>query len=102
MNPPDLALSIRQPWAHLIINACKDVENRDWPTKIRGRVLIHAGKTMTQADYEECVIFCGGLPLGTIPGDYEFPSFDKLRKQCGGIVGVMSIADCVTESKSPW
>lgn len=25
-----IALSIRQPWAWLIINAGKDIENRDW------------------------------------------------------------------------
>ena len=37
-----LALSIRQPWAWLILRAGKDVENRDWSTKVRGRVLIHA------------------------------------------------------------
>lgn len=39
-----LALSIRQPWAWLIINGGKDIENRDWPTKFRSRILVHAGK----------------------------------------------------------
>ena len=39
-----LALSIQQPWAWLIVNGFKDVENRDWPTKIRGIVGVHAGK----------------------------------------------------------
>ncbi|MEI3544750.1 MAG: ASCH domain-containing protein [Alphaproteobacteria bacterium] len=37
-------LSIRQPWAWLIVNGYKDIENRTWPTHFRGKVLIHAGK----------------------------------------------------------
>lgn len=30
------AISIRQPWAWLIANGFKDIENRDWATKFRG------------------------------------------------------------------
>lgn len=96
------ALSIRQPWAHLIVHAMKDIENRDWATRFRGKVLIHASKSMTKADYQACVIFCSGLPDGTIANDFFFPTFDELREQCGGIVGHMHIADCVTQSPSPW
>jgi len=42
------AISIRQPWAEMIIAHGKDVENRTWkiPAKFLNRtVLIHAGKT---------------------------------------------------------
>ena len=39
-----LALSIQQPWAWLIVNGHKGVENRDWDTRQRGDILIHAGK----------------------------------------------------------
>jgi ASCH domain len=42
------APSIRQRWAWLIVNGHKDIENRAWPTKFRGRVLIHASKGMTR------------------------------------------------------
>lgn len=35
-------LSVRQPFAHLIVAGVKDVENRDWPTSYRGTLLIHA------------------------------------------------------------
>lgn len=35
------ALSIQQPWAWLIVNGYKDVENRDWNTKFRGRFYVH-------------------------------------------------------------
>jgi hypothetical protein len=42
-------LSIRQPWAWLIVNGHKPVENRDWATSFRGPVLIHAGLTMARS-----------------------------------------------------
>lgn len=96
------ALSIRQPWAWLIIHAGKDVENREWSTAMRGRILIHAGKTMTRPDFDACMLFCMGLPYGTLPADFEFPSYHELRQLCGGIVGEMTITDCVERSDSPW
>ncbi len=37
-------LSVRQPWASLIIRGTKDVENRTWDTDYRGRLAIHASK----------------------------------------------------------
>ena len=40
------ALSIRQPWAWLIVNGYKDIENRTWPTRFRGRVCVHAPKLL--------------------------------------------------------
>ena len=97
-----VALSIRQPWAHLIIYAGKDIENRTWTSRVRGRVLIHASKTMSRQDYEECAMFCSGLPEGTFPNDFFFPTFDELQSKLGGIVGVMHIDDCVAKSDSPW
>lgn len=47
-----LALSIRQSWASLIIKCGKDIENRTWPTRYRGRILVHAAKGMTRDDHE--------------------------------------------------
>jgi hypothetical protein len=37
-------ISIRQPWASLIVSGLKDVENGTWPTRYRGPVLIHASQ----------------------------------------------------------
>lgn len=37
-------LSIRQPWAWLIMTGLKDIENRTWNTDFRGRFAIHASK----------------------------------------------------------
>ena len=101
-----LAISIQQPWAWLILNAGKDIENRSWPTKFRGRVLIHAGKKMTRGDFDACCLFLNRISTELAPEvlarlyrsmNYEF--FHYLR---GGIVGEVEIADCVTESASPW
>src|SRR5262245_56805148 len=41
---PPLDLSVRQPWAALLVAGLKTVEVRTWPTSRRGRILIHAGK----------------------------------------------------------
>jgi len=93
-----VALSIRQPWAWLIINAGKDIENRIWPTRFRGRVLIHASKGMTRQEYEEAmnwIVFNARLPL-----DFHEPQMDELQR--GGIIGETEIVDCVTRSTSPW
>lgn len=39
------ALTICQPYAHLIAIGEKRIENRSWPTRYRGPLLIHAGKS---------------------------------------------------------
>lgn len=37
------ALTVKQPWAHLIAHCGKNVENRAWQTRYRGMLAIHAG-----------------------------------------------------------
>lgn len=39
------ALTICQPYAHLILQGRKTCENRTWPTSYRGPLYIHAGKS---------------------------------------------------------
>lgn len=94
-----IALSIRQPWAWLIIHGGKDIENRNWPTRFRGRLLVHASKGMTREEYRQCARF--------IVSDsriahliQSLPPMEELPK--GGIVGSVDVIDCVTESGSPW
>ncbi len=52
MNTADLplrALTIHQPWAACIAaTAGKDVENRLWPTRYRGPLAIHSGRTLDE------------------------------------------------------
>lgn len=96
MSTPTLALSVRQPWAWLILNGGKDVENRTWATKVRGRVLIHAAKGMTRSEYENArrtAEFIHGHRC-------KFP--DILDLERGGIVGSVEIVDCVPSSRSLW
>ena len=48
------ALTICQPYAHLIIvTQVKRVENREWPTAYRGPLVIHAGKSRAWLDGEK-------------------------------------------------
>ena len=47
------ALTICQPYAALIVTGEKLVENREWPTNYRGRLLIHAGKSRQWLDDED-------------------------------------------------
>ena len=95
------AISIRQPWAWLILNAGKDIENRDWPTSYRGPILIHASKGMTRDEYDDAVDTARAARrvLGAIPG-LTMPSFANMER--GGIVDQVELVDCVQDSTSPW
>jgi hypothetical protein len=75
------ALSIKQPYPHYIFHDGKDVENRDWPTKGRGWVIVHAGVSKTELDMDD-------------PKEAAMPR--------GGIVGMMRIIDCVQQMESKW
>lgn len=88
------ALSIRQPWAWLIVAGHKDVENRDWATGYRGPFLVHAGKALT-LDYWEEVSTWVQMEFGI-----QVPEPDALP--LGGIVGVAQLAGCVQHSESRW
>lgn len=92
---PEVALSVRQPWAWLLTHGHKDIENRTWPTRFRGQFLIHASKGMTRGEYDDVELFLAlrGLKI-------QLPAFEKLER--GGIVGVAEISDCVNKSASPW
>lgn len=106
-------LSIRNPWAWLIVRPditdlvlrrqaeavgeLKLIENRTWHTKFRGRFLVHASAGMTMAEYRDCMMFAVercGVKLG------DFPNFDHLQR--GGIIGSVELVDSVDTSDSPW
>ena len=95
---PELALSVRQPWAWAIIYASKDIENRSWQAvnhglRQRGRIAIHASKGMTREEYEDASEFIADIGC-LVPAAHEL-----LR---GGIIGSVEVMDVVSESKSPW
>ena len=88
-------LSIRQPWAWLIVNGFKNIENRDWRTNFRGPLLIHASKGCTKDEYEMAVWFAQ-----KIDKNINIPPLKQIDR--GGIVGVVRLIDCVSRSSSPW
>lgn len=75
------ALSIKQPYPHHIFHDGKDVENRDWSTRGRGWIIVHAGVSKTELDKDD-------------DRDMALPR--------GGVVGMARIVDCVTEMESFW
>lgn len=89
-----IALSVRQPWAWLIVAGHKDIENRNWWTRVRGRVLIHASKTYSRALHSDYT--------WAIDGDFgiKLPRFEEIER--GGIVGAVHIVDCVRDHPSRW
>jgi len=82
-------ISVRQPWAWLIIHGGKDIENRNWKTKHRGPILIHASKTIDDSAWVDMIV--DGVKLPYIK-DLDL----------GAIIGSANITDVVTESKSKW
>lgn len=102
--PTVKAISVRQPWATLIVHFGKDIENRSWATRFRGPVLIHAAKGMTRYEWEDAIEFATEalwhLPLERRKELSAMLAFDALPR--GGIIGSAVITDCVTSSPSPW
>ncbi|MVA91574.1 hypothetical protein GOZ80_06010 [Agrobacterium vitis] len=98
---PKFALSIRQPWAWCIVNLGKDIENRNWPTRFRGPVCIHAAKGMTRDEYEGCLATVHAISrTHPFPQGGAFPEREELQR--GGIVATAEIVNCVDRSASPW
>lgn len=58
------SLSVKQPWASLLINGEKTVECRTWYTKYRGELLICASKG--DFELEDGLILPGGYALGVV------------------------------------
>ena len=84
------ALSLHQPWAWLIVNGVKDIENRSFRTHHRGPLLIHAGRKL--AGYTEKIEWVKRKYGISVP----------LKVDTGGIVGVVDVIDCVERHKSKW
>jgi hypothetical protein len=84
------AITVRQPFAWLIVSGRKDVENRSWRTHYRGPLLIHAAKKFHE------------MPLSDIADVFRvrLPPIEDMK--CGGIVGICELVDCVDEHRSKW
>ncbi len=82
-------LSIRQPWAELILQGRKTIELRTWQTHYRGPVLIHAGGNLEQDGCEAYGIDPAALTRGALVGiveivdmvTFDHDSFADLRDE---------------------
>lgn len=83
------ALSIRQPWAYLIVAGIKPIENRTWLTHHRGPLAIHAGVHPARESIERIEQRFG----------IKIP---REQLQFGGIVGTAELTGIVTTSSSPY
>jgi len=104
-------LSIRQPWAWLIMTGLKDVENRTWNTDFRGKFSIHASKKF---DWDALIV----LPEKRIPAWItqsmiahfglelaETPEKSKVTTsldEFGAILGEITLTDCTKKITSVW
>ena len=86
------SLSIRQPWAWAIIDGGKDIENRTWPTKFRGRFLVHASKGFDRDGFIFMFSNLDRLGLISLPLYFEQ----------GGVIGSVELIDCIKTSGSVW
>lgn len=92
-------LSVRQPYASLLVKGIKDVENRSRRTNFRGTVLIHASakehdivsflKEKSEFTVNEILILSA---MGGVEDDNLF--------SC--IIGSVDIVDCVQNHPSEW
>ena len=74
------ALSIKEPWATLIIEEYKKYEFRSWKTNYRGKILIHASKELEKDSKE------------------RFKDYN-LKYNCGYIIGEADLVDCIKVDK---
>jgi hypothetical protein len=90
------ALSVRQPFAWMIVHGFKEVENRSRRINYRGPLLIHASLKLDTL-YDEDVAIIERQTGAQMP---ENLTTDDAR--VGGIVGIAEVVDCVRDSTSPW
>jgi len=89
------ALSVKQPWAWLIVNGYKEIENRNWPTAHRGRIFIHASKQVDNSDNS----------WDFIKERIDPKTFKKLREMTfprGCLVGEVDLIGCTTNCGNQW
>ena len=75
------ALTVCQPYAWALIHGPKGIENRTWPTRYRGSLLIHAGLSRK---------WLGRVEPGELPG---CPPPDELVY--GAFIGAVTLYDCL-------
>lgn len=98
MSLPEIALSVRQPWAWAIVSGHKDIENRGRIAITKGEIkprdiCIHAAKGMTLSEYETARVFIEEMGI-------EVPMPNQLIR--GAIIGTCTVERVVRKHHSPW
>lgn len=80
-------LTIKQPWATLIMQGYKRFEFRSWQTKYRGDLLIHAGKGIDKEATKRLAKYIPkDLPAGKILGKVKLVNCikcdDNFKEKC--------------------
>lgn len=77
-------ITIKQPYASLIVEGLKKYEFRTWKTNYRGKILIHAGKSVDKKAMKKFQSFNLEYPVGAIIGSVEIVDAvyidDKMRE----------------------
>ncbi len=74
-------LSIKQPWATLIVEGYKCFEFRSWKTNFRGKFLIHASKGIENENMDRFRCLNLEYPTGCIIGSAEITDCIKVEKE---------------------
>src|SRR5574344_473786 len=75
-------LTIKQPWATLIMQKDKRFEFRSWQTKYRGELLIHAGKSVDKEAMKRLAKYIpDDMPLGKILGKVTLVDCIKMSEE---------------------
>ncbi|MFV0536795.1 MAG: ASCH domain-containing protein [Dysgonomonas sp.] len=95
------AITIKQPYPYLICTGIKDIENRTWKTKYRGRVYIHASANYDNRHRNMAQLFTRhqwkALEGTGMHIMIATNSFDR-----SSIIGYVDIIDCIQNSTSIW
>lgn len=91
-------LSIKQPWASLIAHGIKNIENRTWASKYRGRIYIHASATYAAKELQSLLTY---EQFNAIPNNLQNEFLRGIWKR-SAIIGEVDIVDCVINHPSIW
>lgn len=103
-------LTVHEPYASALIDELKEYETRDWPTKYRGPLAIHAGRNRVSLDYIAPRL--AKFQNGTFTCSFEssdlaeviyiaqsglMPGKPKLRDKftLGHVLGIVELVDCI-------
>ena len=75
------ALTIKEPWASLIIEGYKKYEFRSWKTNYRGKIPIHSGLNIEKENLERFKDYDIDVKKGMIIGEGELVDCIKVTKE---------------------